>query len=236
MWPGPYGDFGSRKYLLSSLDQSLGRLGLDYVDIFYSHRPDPETPIEETMGALASAVQQGKALYVGISNYDPEQTTRRCRRARRAQGPAAHPPAALLDVRPPHRGRAVPRARRARHRQHRVLAARAGPAHRPLPRRQRPDRTRAPPTSRFLSEDSIDSDYLERVRGPERPWRMPADSRSRSSRCPGCCVTRRSPARSSVRPASPSSSRTSQRSTRRRSPLTRSPRSSRFAVHGTGQR
>lgn len=74
MWPGPYGDFGSRKYLLSSLDQSLGRLGLDYVDIFYSHRPDPETPIEETMGALASAVRQGKALYVGISNYDPDQT------------------------------------------------------------------------------------------------------------------------------------------------------------------
>ena len=74
MWPGPYGDFGSRKYLLSSLDQSLGRLGLEYVDIFYSHRPDPETPIEETMGALASAVRQGKALYVGISNYDPEQT------------------------------------------------------------------------------------------------------------------------------------------------------------------
>ncbi|MGH3703439.1 MAG: aldo/keto reductase [Agromyces sp.] len=74
MWPGPYGDFGSRKYLLSSLAQSLGRLGLDYVDIFYSHRPDPETPIEETMGALASAVRQGKALYVGISNYDPDQT------------------------------------------------------------------------------------------------------------------------------------------------------------------
>ena len=74
MWPGPYGDFGSRKYLLSSLDQSLGRLGLEYVDIFYSHRPDPETPVEETMGALASAVRQGKALYVGISNYDPEQT------------------------------------------------------------------------------------------------------------------------------------------------------------------
>ncbi len=74
MWPGPYGDFGSRKYLLASLDQSLGRLGLDYVDIFYSHRPDPETPVEETMGALASAVRQGKALYVGISNYDPEQT------------------------------------------------------------------------------------------------------------------------------------------------------------------
>jgi len=74
MWAGPYGDFGSRKYLLSSLDASLGRLGLDYVDIFYSHRPDPETPIEETMGALATAVQSGKALYAGISNYSPEQT------------------------------------------------------------------------------------------------------------------------------------------------------------------
>ncbi|MEO6943955.1 MAG: aldo/keto reductase [Lacisediminihabitans sp.] len=74
MWPGPYGDFGSRKSLLSSLDQSLDRLGLDYVDIFYSHRPDPETPIEETMGALATAVTSGRALYVGISNYNPEQT------------------------------------------------------------------------------------------------------------------------------------------------------------------
>ncbi|WGD38145.1 aldo/keto reductase [Lysinibacter sp. HNR] len=74
MWPGPYGDFGSRKYVLSSLDQSLSRLGLDYVDIFYHHRPDPETPIEETAGALAHAVNSGKALYVGVSNYDPEQT------------------------------------------------------------------------------------------------------------------------------------------------------------------
>ncbi|MFI0940739.1 L-glyceraldehyde 3-phosphate reductase [Streptomyces sp. NPDC021020] len=74
MWPGPYGEWGSRKYLLASLDQSLGRMGLDYVDIFYSHRFDPETPLEETMGALASAVQQGKALYVGISSYGPEQT------------------------------------------------------------------------------------------------------------------------------------------------------------------
>jgi L-glyceraldehyde 3-phosphate reductase len=71
MWPGPYGDFGSRKYMLASLDQSLGRLGLDYVDIFYSHRPDPATPIEETMGALDTAVRQGKALYAGISNYGP---------------------------------------------------------------------------------------------------------------------------------------------------------------------
>ena len=74
MWPGPYGDFGSRKYLLSSLDQSLKRMRVDYVDIFYSHRPDRETPLEETMGALHSAVQQGKALYVGISSYSAEET------------------------------------------------------------------------------------------------------------------------------------------------------------------
>jgi len=74
MWPGPYGDHGSRKYLLASLDQSLTRMGLDYVDVFYHHRPDPATPLEETMGALASAVQQGKALYVGLSNYAPSRT------------------------------------------------------------------------------------------------------------------------------------------------------------------
>jgi L-glyceraldehyde 3-phosphate reductase len=76
MWPGPYGEWGSRKYLLASLDASLKRMGLDYVDIFYSHRFDPETPLEETMGALNSAVRQGKALYVGISSYNPDQTRR----------------------------------------------------------------------------------------------------------------------------------------------------------------
>ncbi len=74
MWPGPYGDLGSRKYLLASLDQSLTRMGLEYVDIFYSHRPDPETPLEETMGALDTAVKQGKALYAGISSYSPTRT------------------------------------------------------------------------------------------------------------------------------------------------------------------
>lgn len=74
MWPGPYGEWGSRKYLMASLDQSLKRMGLDYVDIFYSHRPDPNTPFEETMGALADIVRQGKALYVGLSNYSAEQT------------------------------------------------------------------------------------------------------------------------------------------------------------------
>lgn len=76
MWDGPYGNFGSRKYLLASLDQSLMRLGIDYVDIFYHHRPDPDTPLEETMGALAQAVQSGKALYVGLSNYDGDTMRR----------------------------------------------------------------------------------------------------------------------------------------------------------------
>lgn len=76
MWPGPYGEWGSRKYLLASLDQSLGRMGLDYVDVFYSHRFDPDTPLEETMGALDTAVRQGKALYAGISNYPAEQHRR----------------------------------------------------------------------------------------------------------------------------------------------------------------
>ena len=76
MWPGPYGDFGSKKYLVSSLDQSLKRMGLDYVDIFYHHRPDPETPLEETMGALDLMVRQGKALYVGISSYEPQEAAK----------------------------------------------------------------------------------------------------------------------------------------------------------------
>jgi L-glyceraldehyde 3-phosphate reductase len=76
MWPGPYGEWGSRKYLLASLDQSLQRMGLDHVDIFYSHRPDPETPLEETVGALVTAVKSGKALYVGISSYDADMTRR----------------------------------------------------------------------------------------------------------------------------------------------------------------
>lgn len=76
MWPGPYGDFGSRKYLIASLDQSLKRMGLDYVDIFYHHRPDPETPLEETIGALDQIVRSGKALYIGISSYSAEETRR----------------------------------------------------------------------------------------------------------------------------------------------------------------
>jgi L-glyceraldehyde 3-phosphate reductase len=87
MWPGPYGDRGSRKYLLASLDQSLQRMGLDYVDVFYSHRADPETPLEETMGALDSAVRQGKALYVGVSSYSAERTRQAAELLRRMGTP-----------------------------------------------------------------------------------------------------------------------------------------------------
>lgn len=87
MWPGPYGDWGSRKYLVASIDQSLKRMGLDYVDVFYHHRPDPSTPIEETMAALDHIVRSGRALYVGVSNYDGEQTRRAARELRRLGTP-----------------------------------------------------------------------------------------------------------------------------------------------------
>ena len=99
MWPGPYGEWGSRKYLLASLDQSLKRLGLDYVDIFYSHRSDPETPLEETMGALAHAVRSGKALYVGLSNYQPAETVRAAKILRDLETPCLihQPRYSMLD-------------------------------------------------------------------------------------------------------------------------------------------
>lgn len=87
MWEGPYGDLGSRKYLISSLDQSLKRMNLDYVDVFYHHRPDPDTPLEETIGALADIVRQGKALYVGISNYNPEETQKAAKLLRELKTP-----------------------------------------------------------------------------------------------------------------------------------------------------
>ena len=105
MWPGPYGEWGSRKYLLASLDQSLRRMGLDYVDIFYSHRFDPETPLEETMGALDTAVRQGKALYAGISSYSADRTREAAAILRTHGDAAAHPPALVLDAQPLDRAR-----------------------------------------------------------------------------------------------------------------------------------
>ena len=103
MWDGPYGQWGSRKHLLASLDQSLRRMGLEYVDIFYSHRPDPETPLEETAGALDQAVLQGKAIYAGISNYSPEQTREHGGVAARNGHAVSHPPACLQPIAPPDR-------------------------------------------------------------------------------------------------------------------------------------
>ena len=180
MWPGPYGDGGSRKYLLSSLDQSLTRIGVDYVDIFYSHRPDPSVPIEETMGALHTAVTSGKALYAGISNYSPEQTRTAHAGPRRPRHPAAHPPAQLLDVQPAHRERGrrpdrepARRRRRAGHRDHRVLPAGAGPAHRPLPvgrgpRRLPRGRRPLPQARRDLRDVPVPRARPERGRGRPR--------------------------------------------------------------------
>ncbi|MGB9408037.1 MAG: aldo/keto reductase, partial [Terracidiphilus sp.] len=105
MWPGPYGNWGSRKYLLASLDQSLKRMGLEYVDIFYSHRPDPETPMEETLCALDQAVRSGKALYAGISRYDPAQTAAAVRILRDLGTPCLiHQPKYSMFVRTPESG------------------------------------------------------------------------------------------------------------------------------------
>ena len=98
MWPGPYGEWGSRKYLIASLDQSLQRMGLDYVDIFYSHRPDPKTPMEETLGALDHIVRSGKAIYAGISTYSPEQTRQATAILPRAGHALSHSSAALQHV------------------------------------------------------------------------------------------------------------------------------------------
>ena len=115
MWPGPYGQGGgSRKYVLSSLDQSLGRLGLDYVDIFYSHRFDPETPVEETMQALDTAVRSGRALYAGISSYSPDEDPGGGDDRPRARHAAADPPAVVLDAQPLDREGPARRARGSR--------------------------------------------------------------------------------------------------------------------------
>ncbi|WP_448004930.1 aldo/keto reductase [Agromyces bauzanensis] len=164
MWTGPYGDFGSRKHLLASLDQSLVRLGLDYVDVFYSHRPDPETPIEETMGALAHAVRQGKALYVGVSNYDPEQT--------RAAAAALEAEGVPLTI---HQPRYSMFDRHIEDGLFPVLeeVGAASIVFSPLAQGLLTDRylsgdvpadSRAA-TSRFLSADRISPEYLERLRG-----------------------------------------------------------------------
>ena len=140
MWPGPYGEWGSRKYLLSSLDQSLARMGLDYVDIFYSHRFDPDTPLEETMGALDTAVRSGRALYAGISSYSPERTPQAAAILRDLGTPLLiHQPSYSLLNRwiedDGEGGEPARRPRRRGRRLHRLLAARPGHAHVQVPRR-----------------------------------------------------------------------------------------------------
>ena len=134
MWPGPYGDLGSRKYMLASLDQSLARMGLDYVDIFYHHRFDPDTPLEESLGALDTAVRQGKALYAGISSYSGKRTAEAVSILRVDGHAVAHPPAVVLDAQPLDRRGPARRPRSRRRRLHRVLAAGPGHADRPLSR------------------------------------------------------------------------------------------------------
>ncbi|MFB2555381.1 aldo/keto reductase [Herbiconiux liangxiaofengii] len=164
MWEGPYGEWGSRKNLIASLDQSLGRLGLDYVDIFYSHRFDPETPLEETMGALATAVHSGKALYVGVSNYSPEATLEAARILASHKVPLTihqpsysmfnrHIEAGLLPVLDEVGAGSIVFSPL----QQGLLTDRYLDGH-------VPDGSRAA-TSRFLTADRIDDVYLERARG-----------------------------------------------------------------------
>ena len=126
MWPGPYGVGGSRKYMLASLDESLARMGLEYVDIFYSHRPTVDVPLEETMGALAQAVRQGKALYVGISSYSPERTREAAADSEERRSPAADSSAVLLDAESMGGKRTPRHAGGTRRRLHCVLRAGAG--------------------------------------------------------------------------------------------------------------
>jgi L-glyceraldehyde 3-phosphate reductase len=164
MWPGPYGKGGgSRKYVLASLDQSLQRLGLDYVDIFYSHRFDPDTPLEETASALAQAVQQGKALYIGISSYSAGKTREIAALLREWKVPLLiHQPAYnlfnrwiekdLLDA-TDELGAGV----------HRVHAARAGPAHRQVPEGHSGRRAHQPPGGGSLKQEHLSDDNIERA-------------------------------------------------------------------------
>ena len=161
MWPGPYGEWGSRKYLIASLDPSLQRMGLDYVDIFYSHRFDPDTPLEETIGALDRAVRQGKALYAGISSYSAERTKEAVEIAKALGTPLLiHQPCYSLLNRWIEPEVLDTCGERARH--HRLLAARAGHADRPLPRGIPADSRAA--KDFFLKRDFISEENMARIR------------------------------------------------------------------------
>ena len=222
MWPGPYGEWGSRKYLLSSLDQSLKRMRLEYVDIFYSHRLDPDTPLEETMTALDQAVRQGKALYAGISNYPADRTAEAASILRRLGTPCLiHQPRYSMFDRWIEGGLTDVLEKRG-HRLHRLLAARPGAPLRQVPRRHpeglpRVDCARLPaPRARDAGEGRA---------GPEaeRDRQGPGPEPRPDGAAVGAADARSSPRLSSGRAASPSSTRTSTRSRLRRSP----PRNSR---------
>ena len=165
MWPGPYGDLGSRKYLLASLDQSLSRLGVDYVDIFYHHRFDPDTPLEESLGALHSAVQQGKALYIGISSYSGRAHAGGHRHPQSARHPASHPPAFVLDAQPMDRRGPSRRARDPRRRVHCLFAVGTRSPHRPIPGRHPRRLSRL--EGRLSAAQMLSDDNLTRVACPD---------------------------------------------------------------------
>ena len=205
MWPGPYGEWGSRKYLLASLDQSLQRMGLDYVDIFYSHRLDPDTPLEETLGAVDTAVRQGKALYAGISSYSGPRTTEAVQIFRELGTPLLIHQPQLQPPQPLDRGGPARRAGGGGRRLHRLLAARPGHAHRQVPRR----RPRAVARRRGHVPLGATTCPTRTSRACARSTRSPssAASRSRRWRSRGCCATRASRPRSSA-PARWSSSTT----------------------------
>lgn len=188
MHPGPYGEWGSRKYLMSSLDASLKRMGLDHVDIFYSHRFDPHTPLEETMGALASAVQQGKALYVGVSSYNSEQTAEAARILREMGVPALiHQPSYSMINRWTEDDGLLDTLEEGRHGLHLLRAAGAGAAHQQVPEGDpgglagHPGQVPRPGPA--LRRGAAAPSRSRGHRGPAAgsPWH--------SWRCRGCCAT-----------------------------------------------
>ena len=193
MWPGPYGNHGSRKYLVASCEASLKRMGLDYVDIFYHHRPDPKTPLEESMGALDHLVRSGKALYVGISSYSPELT-------RRAHAILKGLGTPLLIHQPSYsmlnrwvEGRPARRAAGDRHGLHRLLAAGAGAADLEISRR-RPPKGRGPPRA-GPSRRAWSRRRTSGASGRSTPSPRRAARRWRRWPSPGCCAIRASPRR-----------------------------------------
>ena len=221
MWLGPYGEWGSRKYLLASLDQSLRRMGLDYVDIFYSHRFDPETPLEETMGALDTAARQGKALYVGISSYSAAKTAEAYAILRELGAPfVIHQPSYSMLNRWIEGG--APDTLGELGIGCILLAARPGDAHRQVPRRN-PRGSRATRDG-TLSPELITDEALEKIRALNEI----AAARGSDLAQLALAWTLRDPAsprRSSERAASRSSRRTSPPSTVWTSPTTNCPRS-----------